>query len=76
VDHGSGADDTGFVTTGIATIPPLLVRLWVVYAKLWTWPPVRGAHAMEPLSLAPLVAGSVFLLFFGSRTWPAGTHGR
>ena len=54
------------VATGIATIPLLLVKLWVVYPKLWAWPPVRGvAHAVERLSLLPLVAGSVFLLFSG-----------
>ena len=54
------------VATGIATIPLLLVKLWVVYPKLWAWPPVRGvAHALERLSLLPLVAGSLFLLFSG-----------
>jgi DMSO/TMAO reductase YedYZ molybdopterin-dependent catalytic subunit len=54
------------VATGIATIPLLLVKLWVVYPKLWTWPPVRGiAHLVERLSLVPLVAGSLFLLFSG-----------
>lgn len=54
------------IATGIATIPLLLVKLWVVYPKLWTWPPARGvAHALERLSLVPLVAGSVFLLFSG-----------
>jgi DMSO/TMAO reductase YedYZ molybdopterin-dependent catalytic subunit len=54
------------VATGIATIPLLLVKLWVVYPKLWAWPPVRSvAHALERLSLLPLVAGSLFLLFSG-----------
>jgi hypothetical protein len=54
------------VATGIATIPLLLVKLWVVYPKLWAWPPVRGvAHALERLSLVPLVAGSLFVLFSG-----------
>jgi DMSO/TMAO reductase YedYZ molybdopterin-dependent catalytic subunit len=54
------------VATGIAAIPLLLVKLWVVYPKLWAWPPVRGiAHAVERLSLLPLVAGSLFLLFSG-----------
>ena len=54
------------VATGIATIPLLLVKLRVVYPKLWAWPPVRGvAHAVERLSPLPLVAGSVFLLFSG-----------
>jgi hypothetical protein len=54
------------VATGIATIPLLLVKLWVVYPKLWAWPPVRGVtHALERLSLGPLVAGGLFLLFSG-----------
>src|SRR5439155_11721568 len=54
------------VTTGIATIPLLLAKLWVVYPHLWTWPPFRDvAHAVERLSLVPLVAGSVFMLFSG-----------
>lgn len=54
------------VATGIATIPLVLVKLWVVYPKLWAWPPVRSvAHALERLSLLPLVAGSLFLLFSG-----------
>src|SRR5919106_4253829 len=30
------------VATGIATVPLLLVKLSVVYPKLWAWPPVRG----------------------------------
>src|SRR5438093_3112110 len=54
------------VAIGIASIPVLLAKLWTVYPLLWTWPPVRGvAHAIERLSLAPLVGGSLFLLFTG-----------
>lgn len=54
------------VATGIASIPLLLAKLWVVYPRLWTWPPVRSvAHALERASLLPLVGGSVFLLFGG-----------
>lgn len=54
------------VATGIASIPLLLAKLWAVYPHFWTWPPVRNvAHALERLSLVPLVAGSVFLLFSG-----------
>jgi hypothetical protein len=54
------------VATGIATVPLLLAKLWVVYPSLWTWPPVRGAaHAVERISLVPLVGGSLFMLFSG-----------
>lgn len=54
------------VATGIAAIPLLLAKLWVVYPRLWTWPPVEGlAHAVERVSLLPLVAGAVFMLFSG-----------
>ncbi|MDP9404757.1 MAG: molybdopterin-dependent oxidoreductase [Actinomycetota bacterium] len=54
------------VATGIATVPLLLAKLWAVYPHLWTWPPVRSlAHAVERLSLVPLVAGSLFMLFSG-----------
>ena len=54
------------VATGIATIPLLLGKLWVVYPHFWSWPPVRGAaHLVERLSLVPLVGGSLFMLFSG-----------
>jgi len=54
------------VATGIASIPLLLAKLWVVYPHLWRWPPIASvAHALERLSLVPLVGGSVFLLFSG-----------
>jgi DMSO/TMAO reductase YedYZ molybdopterin-dependent catalytic subunit len=54
------------VTTGFLSIPILLAKLWTVFPRFWTWPPFRGlAHAVERISLLPLVAGSVFLLFSG-----------
>ena len=54
------------VTTGIATIPLLLAKLWTVYPSFWTWPPIRSAaHTVERISLLPLVGGSLFLLFSG-----------
>ncbi|HEU4481360.1 MAG TPA: molybdopterin-dependent oxidoreductase [Actinomycetota bacterium] len=54
------------VTTGLASIPLLLAKLWSVYPHLWTWPPVRNAaHLVERISLLPLVGGSLFLLFSG-----------
>ncbi|MGH9183022.1 MAG: molybdopterin-dependent oxidoreductase [Acidimicrobiales bacterium] len=54
------------VSTGIATIPLLLAKLWAAYPGFWSWPPWRDlTHALERLSLVPLVAGSLFLLFSG-----------
>ncbi|CAN5626933.1 molybdopterin-dependent oxidoreductase [soil metagenome] len=54
------------VATGIIAIPLLLGKLWTVYPRLWQWPPIENpTHLVERISLAPLVAGSVFLLFTG-----------
>ena len=54
------------VATGIISIPLLLGKLWTVYPRLWQWPPVENlTHLVERLSLFPLVAGNVFLLFSG-----------
>jgi hypothetical protein len=54
------------VATGIASIPLLLGKLWAVYPRLWQWPPIHSVlHAIERVSLVPLVAGSIFLLFTG-----------
>ena len=54
------------VAMGIATVPLLLAKLWTVYPRLFLWPPVENlAHALERLSLLPLVGGSVFLLVSG-----------
>jgi DMSO/TMAO reductase YedYZ molybdopterin-dependent catalytic subunit len=54
------------VLTGIMTIPLLLAKLWVVYPNFFTYPPVRNiAHALERLSLVPLVGGALFELATG-----------
>jgi DMSO/TMAO reductase YedYZ molybdopterin-dependent catalytic subunit len=54
------------VATGLASIPLLLAKLWVVYPKLFVWPPVRSvAHAVERLMLLPLIGGSLFLALSG-----------
>lgn len=54
------------VATGIASIPLLLAKLWTVYPRFWTYPPIRtAAHAVERLALLPLVGGALFLLFSG-----------
>ena len=54
------------VATGLASIPLLLAKLWVVYPKLFAWPPFTSvAHLIERLAIFPLVAGGVFQLFTG-----------
>jgi hypothetical protein len=54
------------VATGLASIPLLLAKLWVVYPKLFAWPPFTSvAHLLERLAIFPLVAGGVFELFTG-----------
>ncbi|HYV60031.1 MAG TPA: molybdopterin-dependent oxidoreductase [Acidimicrobiia bacterium] len=54
------------VATGLASIPLLLAKLWVVLPKLFAWPPFRSvAHLVERLAIFPLVAGGIFELFSG-----------
>lgn len=54
------------VASGIAAIPLLLVKLWTVYPRLFTWPPVRSlVHGLERLSVAVLAASAGFELFTG-----------
>jgi len=54
------------VVTGFVSIPLLLAKLWTVFPRFWTWPAVRNvAHAVERLTLVPLVGGAVFLLYSG-----------
>jgi DMSO/TMAO reductase YedYZ molybdopterin-dependent catalytic subunit len=54
------------VAAGLASIPLLLAKLWVVYPKLFRWPPFDGAAGViERLSLVPLVAGGLFQLGTG-----------
>jgi DMSO/TMAO reductase YedYZ molybdopterin-dependent catalytic subunit len=59
------------VATGLASIPLLLAKLWVVLPRLFAWPPfTSAAHLVERLAIFPLVAGGVFELFTGL----ANTH--
>lgn len=54
------------VLTGIIAIPLLLAKLWVVYPNFFAYPPVRTiAHALERISLVPLVGGALFELATG-----------
>jgi DMSO/TMAO reductase YedYZ molybdopterin-dependent catalytic subunit len=54
------------VATGLAAIPLLAAKLWTVYPKLFSWPPLRSlAHGVERASIAVLVAGVGFELVTG-----------
>ncbi len=54
------------VATGLASVPLLGAKLWSVYPRLFTWPPVRSlVHAAERLSVAALVAGALFQVLSG-----------
>jgi hypothetical protein len=54
------------VATGLACVPLLLAKLWVVYPRLFAWPAVRSVrHALERLSVAVLVAAVTFQLVTG-----------
>ncbi len=54
------------IVCGLAAIPILLAKLWAVIPQLFERPAVRSvAHAVERLSLALLVGGSLFVLATG-----------
>jgi hypothetical protein len=54
------------VATGIASIPLLAAKLWVVWPRLLSVPPARHlADAVERVGLLPLVGGGVFMVFSG-----------
>ena len=54
------------VGTGLATVPLLGAKLWSVYPKLFTWPPVRSVvHALERGSVAILVGAALFQIVTG-----------
>ncbi|WP_292852533.1 hypothetical protein [Microbacterium sp.] len=55
------------VATGTALIPVLLGKLWVVYPRLFDWPPVRSvAQVFERASIALLVATALLQVVMGA----------
>jgi DMSO/TMAO reductase YedYZ molybdopterin-dependent catalytic subunit len=55
------------VASGMAAIPLLLAKLWVVHPHFFQWPPARSVlHAVERLALVPLVGGGLFQLLSGT----------
>ena len=54
------------VATGLASVPLLGVKMWSVYPRLFTWPPVRDpAAVVERLGITALVAGALFQIVSG-----------
>ena len=54
------------IATGLVAVPLLLVKLWTVYPKLFSWPPARTViEILERGSIAVLVAGAMFELVSG-----------
>ena len=54
------------VTTGVAAIPLLLVKLWTVSPRFWQWPPITSVvNAIERLSVFVLVGAAFFELLTG-----------
>jgi DMSO/TMAO reductase YedYZ molybdopterin-dependent catalytic subunit len=55
------------VASGLATIPLLLAKLWVVLPKFFRWPPARTIDDIGArLADGVLVAGGLFLVFSGT----------
>lgn len=54
------------VASGIASVPVLLAKLWLVWPRFVAFPPVkRFSHLVERLGLFPLVAGGIYMAFSG-----------
>jgi hypothetical protein len=54
------------VAAGIATLPVLLAKLWVVWPRFVSFPPGRRiADAVERLGVLALVTGGIFMVFSG-----------
>ena len=55
------------IAVGSALIPLLLAKLWVVYPRLFDWPPVRSiADIAERASIAVLVSTSLLQVLMGT----------
>jgi len=54
------------VATGIASIPVLIAKLWLVWPRFVAFPVARRlSQVLERLGLFPLVAGGIFMVFSG-----------
>jgi len=54
------------VVAGIASVPVLIAKLWLVWPRFVAFPVAkRASHLVERIGLFPLVAGGVFMTFSG-----------
>src|SRR5437660_8738826 len=54
------------VASGIASLPVLVAKLWVVWPRFVSFPPGRRiADAVERLGILALVSGGIFMVFSG-----------
>jgi hypothetical protein len=54
------------VAAGIASVPVLVVKLWVVWPRFVSFPVARRVSGLvERIGLLPLVAGGIFMTFSG-----------
>jgi hypothetical protein len=54
------------VAAGIASVPVLVAKLWLVWPRFVAFPPVkRLSHLVERIGLFPLVGGGIFMAFSG-----------
>jgi len=54
------------VAAGIASVPVLIAKLWLVWPRFVALPAVkRASHLVERIGLFPLVGGGIFMAFSG-----------
>ena len=54
------------VAAGIASVPVLIAKLWLVWPRFVAFPAVkRASHLVERIGLFPLVGGGIFMAFSG-----------
>ncbi len=54
------------VVAGIASVPVLVAKLWLVWPRFVAFPLAkRASHLVERIGLLPLVAGGIFMTFSG-----------
>ena len=65
-NHLYGWTQGTHVIVGSLLVPLVLAKLWVVFPKLFAWPPVRNLpHLLERVSLAVLVATALMVPLTG-----------
>ena len=54
------------MAAGIASVPVLIAKLWLVWPRFVAAPAVkRASHLVERIGLFPLVGGGIFMVFSG-----------